>query len=105
MARAVLWLRAMIATAPASADSPPAILPAEHFAAALLFFALGSVGLVVVAPELAAGSFFLPRVVAVVHLFVLGFILLSIYGALCQFLPVAVGVPMRWLPLAHATFA
>src|SRR5262249_32867715 len=64
----------------------------------------GALGLVFVAPDLARGSFYLPRVVAVVHCFTLGWIILSIFGALCQFLPVAVGRNIRWQPLAHVTF-
>jgi hypothetical protein len=87
-----------------TAAAPPPSLPGEHFAAALVFFTCGTLGLAVVAPELAGGHFFAPRVAAVVHLFVLGWITLSIFGALCQFMPVAVGRPMRWLPLAHVSF-
>jgi hypothetical protein len=90
--------------APASAETPPPGLPGEHFAAALAFLVAGSVGLVLVAPDLANGAFFVPQVVAVVHLFTLGWIVLSIFGALCQFLPVAVGRPLRWRALAHLTF-
>jgi hypothetical protein len=88
----------------ASPDGPPPALPAEHFAAALAFFGAGALGLVLVAPELAAGAFYAPRVVAVVHLFTLGWLVLSIFGALCQFLPVAVGRPLRWQRAAHASF-
>ncbi len=87
-----------------TANSPPAILPGEHFAAALVFFVAGALGLAIIAPDLANGLFYLPRVVAVAHLFVLGWIVLSIFGALCQFLPVAVGRPIRSIPLAHVTF-
>jgi len=79
-------------------------LPGEHFAAALVFLVAGTLGLILIAPDLANGLFYLPRVAAVVHLFVLGWIVLSIFGALCQFLPVAVGRSIRSLPLAHVTF-
>ncbi|NVB82564.1 MAG: hypothetical protein HOV81_29560 [Kofleriaceae bacterium] len=89
----------------AEAQAPPLILPGEHFTAALAFFALGATGLVAIAPELAVGAFFVPRVVAVVHLFTLGWIMLSIFGALCQFLPVAIGRGLRWPALAHVTFS
>jgi len=98
------------AVAPAAAsaagvqNAPRPGLPGEHFAAALFFFVCGGVGLVLVAPDLANGLFFLPSVAAVAHLFVLGWVVLSIFGALCQFLPVAVGKPMRWTALAHASF-
>lgn len=86
------------------AVAPALVLPGEHFTAALAFFALGAIGLVALAPELAVGAFFVPRVVAVVHLFTLGWIMLSIFGALCQFLPVAIGRGLRWPALAHVTF-
>lgn len=88
----------------ATASSPPLVLPGEHFAAALAFFVCGAVGIAYIAPDLAAGSFYLPRVVAVVHLFTLGWIMLSIFGALCQFLPVAVGRSIKWEKLAHVSF-
>ncbi len=57
------------------------------------------------APELSQGLFFLPRVVALVHRFTLGWITLSIFGALCQFLPVAVGRWIRFPGLVQLSFA
>ena len=93
--------RVVAAAGERSAAPPPPILPGAHFAAALAFFVAGTLGLVVIAPELAAGAFFHARVVAVVHLFTLGWIMLSIFGALCQFLPVAVDQPIRWQKLAQ----
>lgn len=93
------------ATGGAQGTSPHPILPGEHFGAALVFFVCGTLGLALVAPDLAAGAFYLPRVVAVVHLFTLGWIILSIFGALCQFLPVAIGQPIRWQKAAHVSFA
>lgn len=87
----------------------PALVPpwlaGRHFVAALVYYALGAVGLVLAAPDLSRGLFFVPRVVALVHLFTLGWIVLSIFGALCQFLPVAVGRSVRFLPVAHLSFA
>src|SRR5690606_19418215 len=80
-------------------------LAGQHFVAALAYYAIGSLGLVLFAPELARGAFFLPQVVAVVHLFTLGWIMLSIFGVLCQFLPVAVGRSLRFVPLAYVSFA
>lgn len=88
-----------------TATSPPLALPGEHFAVALIYFVIGALGLVFIAPDLARGAFFLPRVAAVVHLFTLGWIMLSIFGALCQFLPVAIDRTIRWQRLAHVTFA
>ncbi|MEX2608588.1 MAG: hypothetical protein WEA24_01470 [Gemmatimonadota bacterium] len=89
----------------AASKAPPFLLPGSHFAAALGFLACGSVGLVVAAPYLADGFFAAQRVVAVAHLFTLGWITTSIMGALYQFLPVALGEPIRSVRLAQATFA
>lgn len=80
-------------------------IPGMHFAAALGFYAIGALGLVLAAPDLALGMFFLPRVIALVHLFTLGWIVLSIFGALCQFLPVAIGSSIRFPRLVYASFA
>lgn len=87
------------------ANSPAFRLPVQHFLAGLAFLLAGAFGLVVVAPDLSAGSFSHPRVVAVAHLFTLGWITTSIQGALYQFLPVALGQPIRWRRLADVSFA
>lgn len=89
----------------AGRNAPPFVLPGEHFAAALVFWLAGAAGLVWVAPDLARGAFPLPRVVAVAHLFTLGWITTTILGALYQFLPVALGTPIRSERLAHLSFA
>jgi len=89
---------------PAEESPPPFRLPGEHFAAALSFLGLGAIGLVWIAPALARGAFLAPRVVATAHLFTLGWITTSILGALCQFLPVALGARIRSERLAHAGF-
>ena len=81
------------------------LLPGEHFAAAICFLLAGAVGLVVVAPELAAGLYASPRVAAVTHLFTLGWLTTTIFGALYQLLPVALGAPIRSTRLGHAAFA
>lgn len=88
----------------AARNAPPFLLPGEHFGAGVLFLLAGALGLVWVAPELANGWYPSSRVVAVAHLFTLGWITLSIWGALYQFLPVALGEPIRWQGLAHLTF-
>jgi hypothetical protein len=85
--------------------APPLRLPGAHFAVALAFWAIGAAGLVWVAPEIASGAFTDPRVGAVTHLFTLGLITTTILGALYQFLPVALGVPIRSERLARATLA
>jgi hypothetical protein len=80
-------------------------LPALHFAAALLFLVLGAAGLVWVAPELARGTYLSPRVAGVTHLFTLGWLTTTIFGALYQLLPVALGAPIRSERLGHVSGA
>lgn len=85
--------------------APDAIgLAAEHFAAATLYLLAGAVGLVWIAPELAIGAFPSPHVAGVTHLFTLGFLTTTVFGALCQLLPVALGAPIRSSRVAHLAF-
>jgi hypothetical protein len=79
-------------------------LAGEHFAAAILYLLAGAVGLVWIAPELAAGNYLSPHVAGVTHLFTLGWLTTTIFGALYQLLPVALGAPIRWPRLGHASF-
>jgi hypothetical protein len=79
-------------------------LAGEHFAAATLYLLAGAVGLVWIAPELAAGNYLSPHVAGVTHLFTLGWLTTTIFGALYQLLPVALGAPIRWPRVAHASF-
>ena len=79
-------------------------LAGEHFAAATLYLLAGSVGLVWIAPELAAGDYLSPHVAGVTHLFTLGWLTMTIFGALYQLLPVALGAPIRWPKLGHVSF-
>lgn len=87
------------------ASGPPLRLPGEHFSAALSFLFLGACGVVWVAPALAVGAYPSPHVVAVAHLFTLGWLTTSIMGALYQFLPVALGQPIASERVAHVSFA
>lgn len=80
-------------------------LAAEHFAAATLYLVAGVVGLVIVAPQLAQGMYLSPHVAGVTHLFTLGWLTTTIFGALYQLLPVALGAPVRWPAAAHTSFA
>jgi len=86
------------------AHPPPFWLTAEHFAAALLWLLAGAIGLVLVSDELAAGNFLAPRVLAVVHAFTLGVLTTTIFGALNQFFPGALGVEIRSVRVAHWTW-
>lgn len=80
------------------------LLAGEHFGAALAFLVAGAMGLVWIAPDLAAGLYLSPRVAGVTHLFTLGWITTTIFGALHQLLPVALGAPAGSGRLSHAGF-
>lgn len=90
---------------PLSAPGASLRLPGEHFAAALLFLTLGFLGLVWVAPQLADGTYLSPRVAGVTHLFTLGWLTMTIFGATYQLLPVALGAPVTSERMGHASFA
>lgn len=79
-------------------------LAAEHFAAAMLYLVAGGMGLVWIAPQLAAGAYLSPPVAAVTHLFTLGWLTMTIFGALNQLLPGALGAPIRSVAVGHAGF-
>jgi hypothetical protein len=79
-------------------------LAAEHFVAATLYLLAGALGLLWVAPELAGGAYLSPHVAGITHLFTLGWLTMTVFGALCQLLPVALGTPVRSTRLAHAGF-
>jgi hypothetical protein len=79
-------------------------LAAEHFAAAILYLVAGAVGLIWIAPELAIGAFVSPHVAGVTHLFTLGWLTTTIFGALYQLLPVALAAPLRSTRLGHVSF-
>lgn len=101
-----------LAPAGAAGRAPGAMSPApnamhlagEHFAAATMYLLAGALGLVWVAPDLAAGAYPSPHVAAVTHLFTLGWITMTIFGALAQLLPVALGAPLRSTRVGHASF-
>jgi hypothetical protein len=61
----------------------------------VVWLVLGGFGLLVVAPDLAAGRFLAPRVLGVTHLYTLGVITASIFGALYQFYPMSLGAATR----------
>jgi hypothetical protein len=84
--------------------TPSLRLPGEHFAAALFFLCAGSIGLIWIAPELAAGLYLSPHVAGVTHCFTLGWLTMTIFGAMYQLLPVALGVSIRSERAGHVSF-
>src|SRR6185312_6555483 len=93
-----------VAAGPPTPASGSLHLAAEHFVASMVFLLAGTLGLVWIAPELAAGLYPSPHVAGITHLFTLGWITTTIFGALCQLLPVALGAPLRSERLGHASF-
>ena len=99
---------------PAASDGAPMAAPmpvrnnvrlaGEHFAAATLYLLAGAIGLIWIAPELSIGAYPSPRVAGITHLFTLGWLTTTIFGALYQLLPVALGAPIRSIKLGHAEF-
>ena len=83
---------------------PPRSLPLTHFAAGIAWMAVGAIGLVLVVPQLVAGAYLAPGVIAVTHCFTLGFLSTTIFGALYQLFPVTLGVPVRSVSVARITF-
>lgn len=84
--------------------TPSLRLPGEHFAAALLFLSIGAIGLIWIAPELSAGLYLSPHVAGVTHCFTLGWLSMTIFGAMYQLLPVALGVSIRSEAAGHVSF-
>ena len=99
---------------PAAAGGAPVVAPmpvrnnvrlaGEHFAAATFYLLAGAIGLFWIAPELSIGAYPSPRVAGITHLFTLGWLTTTIFGALYQLLPVALGAPIRSIKLGHAEF-
>lgn len=79
-------------------------LAAEHFAASIVYLLAGAIGLIWIAPELAIGAYPSPHVAGITHLFTLGWITTTIFGALAQLLPVALGAPIRSTRVGHLSF-
>ena len=86
----------------AAAVPPPFRLLATHFITVVASALAGSVGLVLVAPRLAAGDFLAPQVLATVHFFTLGVLTTAIFGVLHQFYPMALAAPMKSVRAAWA---
>ena len=81
---------------------PPFDLTGGHFALSLLAFGIGSLLLPFAAADLARGDPFAPRTLALVHLFALGMLGSAVTGALHQFYPMALGVPLRSIRVGRA---
>lgn len=86
------------------APPPPFRLPGEHFAAALVWLVVAAILLPWLAPRLAIGQVLDPAVLALVHIIVLGVLASAIFGALLQFVPGGLEVPLKSVRLGHVGF-
>ncbi len=75
-----------------------------YFAAALVWHLLATLGLVLIAPDLALGLSVLPATMGVVHALSLGVLGSAVFGAAHQFIPAVTGVPPRSLTMARTGF-
>ena len=80
-------------------------LVGSHFALGFAWGLAGAVGLARLAPALASGSFLDPRLLALTHLFTLGFLTTVITGVLYQIFPAMLGVGERSRGVAWAALA
>jgi hypothetical protein len=85
----------------AQPSPPPFHVIGSHFAVGVAWLLMGCVGLVWLAPVLAQGSFLDSRLIAVTHLFTLGWITTVIMGVLYQIFPAMLGVGARSLRVAR----
>ena len=73
-------------------QAPPFALPLRFFLTAPLFL-LAAAGLIVLSPETLA-SRWTPQALALTHALTLGFLAMTMLGALLQMLPVVAGAPL-----------
>ena len=96
------------AAKPAPAPQPvtrsvPFWLPAAHFVTGLILVSAAALLLPAISDDLAAGRFLAPHVLGVVHLVTLGWLTVSIMGALCQLFPVVLNTSLYSIRLAVAS--
>ena len=84
--------------------APVSSLPLCYFVLAHLAFAM-ALGILVLDPQLPAGVFYQPRMVALVHLVTVGWLTGSILGAFYIAAPLALGAPMRVTGVDWIAFA
>ena len=83
--------------------APPFVLVAHYFIAGAIFYMIASFILPFYAGELS--SFFLsPAIASLMHLYLLGFIMMIIFGAMYQLIPVVLEIPIFSKDFAYIQF-
>jgi len=90
-------------TSLATEMAPPFALVAHFFIAAILFLCFSAVVLFFMEPDL-AGYFISFPLAAFSHLYLLGFVMMVIFGAMYQLLPVVLEVPLFSKDFAYVQF-
>ncbi len=83
--------------------APPFILVAHYFIAGAIFYALTSFLLPFYANEV-SGYFLSSSIAALMHLYLLGFVMMVIFGAMYQLVPVVLEIPIFSKDFAYVQF-
>jgi len=83
--------------------APPFILVAHFFIAAIVFLVLSGVALLFIVPDM-EGYFIASSLAAFSHLYLLGFVMMVIFGAMYQLLPVVLEAPIFSKDFAYIQF-
>ncbi|HIJ84615.1 MAG: hypothetical protein HW380_3859 [Magnetococcales bacterium] len=84
-------------------QAPPLSLPFRFFVTAPFFLLLTALSLLFYGPDLFVTPL-APETIATVHLVVLGWVCMIMFGAMYQMIPVLAGIPVpwpRWVPWVH----
>ena len=87
------------------AIAPPLALPAAHFVSGWTWLLVAAVAWPKAASRLVAGDYFGPDVLAMTHMLALGVLGSAVIGAELQFVPGALGVPLRSVRVAWGALA
>lgn len=83
--------------------APPFVLVAHYFIAGAVFYAISSFLLPFYADDI--GGYFLSNQIAgLVHLYLLGFVMMVIFGAMYQLIPVVLEIPLFSKDFAYVQF-
>ncbi|MCF6174056.1 MAG: hypothetical protein L3J44_09825, partial [Campylobacteraceae bacterium] len=83
--------------------APPFVLVAHYFIAAAIFYAISSFLLPFYANEV-SGYFLSSSIASLMHLYLLGFVMMTIFGAMYQLVPVVLEIPIFSKDFAYIQF-
>lgn len=83
--------------------APPFVLVAHYFIAGAIFYAISSLLLPFYSEEI-GGYFLSTQIAALMHLYLLGFVMMVIFGAMYQLVPVVLEIPIFSKDFAYVQF-